>query len=234
MISGKSILALIPARGGSKGVPRKNIREIAGKPLLAWTSEEARKSKYIDRLVLSSEDEEIISIGKKWGCEVPFKRPPELSRDETPADLVVHHALENLPGFDYVLLLQVTSPLRTARDIDLSLELCELRRAKGCVSVTEAEKSPYWMFTVDDLDRIYPLMSSGYRTKRRQDLPLVYALNGAIFLGQTEHYLKEGSFQTPETVAYKMPAERSLDLDTEFDFMIIESILARKGSSEVF
>jgi CMP-N,N'-diacetyllegionaminic acid synthase len=228
MINGKSILAVIPARGGSKGVPRKNIREIAGKPLLAWTSEEARKSRYIDRLILSSEDDEIISIGKKWGCEVPFKRPPELATDEAPAELVVYHALENLPGFDYVLLLQVTSPLRTVRDIDVSLELCESRQGKGCVSVTEAEKSPYWMFTVDDLDRIYPLMPSGYRTKRRQELPLVYALNGAIFLAQTKHYLRERTFQTPDTVAYKMPPERSLDLDTEFDFIIMESILARK------
>jgi len=228
MINGKSVLALIPARGGSKGVPRKNIREIAGKPLLAWTTIEAQKSRYIDRLVLSSEDDEIIAVGKEWGCEVPFRRPAELARDESPADLAVQHALENLPRYDYVMLLQVTSPLRTAMDIDGSLEKCASRQAKGCVTVTEVEKSPYWMYTVDELDRIYPLMSSEYRTKRRQDLPTIYVLNGAVFLSQTEHYLRARTFQTPETIAYKMPAERSLDIDTELDFKIIESILTSK------
>ena len=106
-----SILALIPARGGSKGVPRKNIRELCGKPLIAWSIEAAQKSKYIDRLVVSTEDEEIAEIARYYGAEVPFMRPPELSRDETSGMAPVLHALEQLPGYENILLLQPTSPL---------------------------------------------------------------------------------------------------------------------------
>lgn len=116
------ILAIIPARGGSKGVPRKNIRDLAGKPLIAWTIEEAKKSKYITRLILSSEDEEIIEAAKKYGCEVPFVRPIELAQDNTPGIEPVLHAIEKCPGYDYVLLLQPTSPLRTVEDIDGCIE----------------------------------------------------------------------------------------------------------------
>lgn len=142
------ILAIIPARGGSKGVPRKNIRELAGKPLIAWTIEEAKKSKYIDRLILSTEDDEIIEVAKQYGCEVPFKRPIELAQDDTPGIDPVLHAIEQCPGYDYVVLLQPTSPLRTVDDIDGCIE--QLLSSDGtnfCVSVTEPEKSPYWMYT---------------------------------------------------------------------------------------
>ncbi|MEH2097772.1 acylneuraminate cytidylyltransferase family protein, partial [Nostoc sp.] len=118
MIHGKKVLAIIPARGGSKAVPRKNIREIGGKPLIAWTIEEAKKSQYIDRLILSSEDDEIISIAQKWGCEIAFKRPVELAQDDTPGIAPVLHALNQLPIYDYVVLLQPTSPLRQVIDID--------------------------------------------------------------------------------------------------------------------
>jgi CMP-N,N'-diacetyllegionaminic acid synthase len=128
MIGERKVLGLIPARGGSKGVARKNIREVRGKPLIAWTIEEARRSIYLDRLVLSSEDTEIMEIARSFGCEVPFRRPEELAADDTPGIDPVLHALRELPGFDYVALLQPTSPLRTAEDIDGCIERCVAKR----------------------------------------------------------------------------------------------------------
>nr|HPK54819.1 acylneuraminate cytidylyltransferase family protein [Smithellaceae bacterium] len=117
MIQGKTVLAIIPARGGSKGIPRKNITNLAGKPLIAWTIEEAKKSKYIDRLILSSEDNEIIQVAKEWGCEVPFIRPRELAEDDTLGIEPVLHALNTIKKkYDYVVLLQPTSPLRSVDD----------------------------------------------------------------------------------------------------------------------
>jgi CMP-N,N'-diacetyllegionaminic acid synthase len=119
MFEGKTILAIVPARGGSKGVPRKNIRLLAGKPLIAWTIDEAKKSRYIDRLILSSEDDEIIEVAREFGCEIPFKRPDELAQDDTPGIESVIHAINTLEEkYDFVVLLQPTSPLRTVEDID--------------------------------------------------------------------------------------------------------------------
>jgi CMP-N,N'-diacetyllegionaminic acid synthase len=115
MINGKTILGIIPARGGSKGIPRKNLIIFGGKPLMAWTIEAGLQSHYIDRLILSSEDEEIIAVAREWGCEVPFIRPAELSRDDTPGIEPVIHAIKTLKtSYDYIILLQPTSPLRSA------------------------------------------------------------------------------------------------------------------------
>ena len=132
MIGSRSILALIPARGGSKGVKRKNVREVGGKPLIAWTIEAAKASRYIDRLILSSEDRAIIDVATAHGCEAPFVRPAELATDEADAMAVVRHALSALPErYDYLLLLQPTSPMRTANDIDGAIELCINARGAG-------------------------------------------------------------------------------------------------------
>src|SRR5271157_3678171 len=142
MIQNQSVLALIPARGGSKGVPRKNLREIAGKPLIAWAIEAGRQSRYIDRLILSSEDPEIMAQARSWGCEVPFVRPAELARDDTPGMEPVLHALTALPEeYDYVVVLQPTSPLRLAEDIDGCLETCLRQEAPACVTVAEVDQS---------------------------------------------------------------------------------------------
>ena len=151
MIKDKTVLAIIPARGGSKGVPLKNIRDVGGKPLIAWTIMEGKKSKYIDRLILSSEDERIINVAKKLGCEVPFTRPSSLAQDETPSIDVIVHAVQTIPEkYDYIVLLQPTSPLRKVTDIDNCIEQCLQKNAKACVSVTEPEKSPFWMYKIDE------------------------------------------------------------------------------------
>lgn len=231
MIDGKRVLAVIPARGGSKGVTRKNIRMVAGRPLIAWTIDAAKRSRLLDRIVLSSEDREIIGVAEQWGCEAPFVRPAELARDETPGIEPVLHAIAALPEqYDYVVLLQPTSPLRTAEDIDRCLERCLSRKAPACVSVTEPDKSPYWMYTLDGDGLLHPLLNVDAERRRRQDLPKVYALNGAVYAADRQWLLRTRSFVTAETAAYEMPKDRSLDIDTEIDLLFAEMRLTHSRS----
>jgi N-acylneuraminate cytidylyltransferase len=202
----------------------------AGKPLIAWTIEEAKKSEYIDQLILSSDDEEIVSAAKSFGCEVPFLRPVELAQDDTPIITPVFHALEKLSErYDYVVLLQPTSPLRRAEDIDRCIEQCIERKWDSCVSVTESEKSPYWMYILDDNGKMQRLINLEKPIDRRQDLPKVYALNGAVYIAQVEWLLNNRSFITDETHAYIMPKERSVDIDDEMDFKLAEFLLQKSS-----
>lgn len=223
MIQGKSVLAIIPARGGSKGIPRKNIRMLAGKPLIAWTIEEAKKSKYIDRLILSSEDDEIIKVAKEWGCEVPFVRPAELAQDDTAGIEPVLHALNTLKEkYDYVVLLQPTSPLRSVDDIDGCIETCVSSSAPSCVSVTEVNQHPYLMYKIDKTGSLEPFRDQKNEIHRRQDLPLVYILNGAVYVAESHFLCKNRSFLKPLTKAFVMTRERSLDIDNELDLRFFE------------
>lgn len=229
MIEGKKVLAVIPARGGSKGVPRKNIREVGGKPLIAWTIESAKKSSYIDRLIVSSEDAEIIDTCQKWGCEAPFVRPIELAQDDTPGVEPVLHAVETLnEKYDYVVLLQPTSPLRTTKDIDGCIELCHIQGASSCVTVCESAKSPYWMYRLDEKNSLCKLFSGDFVNVRRQDLPKVYVLNGAVYVVTVEWLKHVKSLVGDTTQAYIMPSERSLDVDTEFDLQFLEYLLLHR------
>lgn len=224
MINGMAVLAVIPARGGSKGVPGKNIRPAGGKPLIAWTIEAAHASRLVDRVVLSSDDEAIIRAARGCGCEVPFVRDPALAGDRTPTIDVVLDALERCPGFGWVVLLQPTSPLRATQDIDGAIERCVAAGAPACVSVCESQESPYWMYTLRPDARMVPLLPSPAVT-RRQDLPRVYALNGAVYVARTEWLVRERTFLGPETVAFEMPVERSVDIDSESDFVQLQVYL---------
>jgi len=227
MIQGKSVLAIIPARGGSKGIPRKNVKLLAGKPLIAWTIEEAKKSKYIDRLILSSEDEEIIKVAKEWGCEVPFIRPVELAQDDTPGIEPVLHALNTLKEkHDYVVLLQPTSPLRSVDDIDGCIETCLTSHAPSCVSVTEVDQHPYLMYKIDKTGSLKLFKNQKNEIQRRQDLPLVYILNGAVYVAESSWLQQNRSFLKTLTKAHVMPRERSLDIDNEIDFRFVEFLAA--------
>lgn len=205
-------------------MPGKNIREVGGRPLIAWTIEEAKRSRYIDRLVLSSDDLEIIEVARAWGCEVPFIRPAQLARDETPGIEPVLHALAELPGYEIVVLLQATSPLRSAADLDGCIEHCVTKCAKACVSVTQTEQSPYWMYTLQPGGAMVPVMPSGVQVTRRQNLPPTYALNGAVYVADSAWLRERRSFLAEETLGYVMPRERSLDIDTELDFRVLESL----------
>ncbi|MGM8213705.1 acylneuraminate cytidylyltransferase family protein [Virgibacillus sp. W0430] len=228
MINNKTILAIIPARGGSKGVPRKNIKKLAGKPLIAWTIEEAKKSKYIDRLIVSSEDKEIINVAKQYRCEVPFVRPKELALDDTPGIDPILHALEQFPSYDYIVLLQPTSPLRTVNDIDNAIETAIENNGIAVVSVTVSENTPYWMFKLDKNNKMKSFLENNKLPIRRQDLSKAYMLNGAIYVSGTEKLIQQRAFIQSETIAYIMPKERSYDIDSELDFKMCELLLSEK------
>ncbi len=217
MIGDSKVLALITARGGSKGLPGKNIRPVQGRPLLAYTVDAARGAASVDRVVLSSDDEAIMQAARDCGCEVPFTRPAHLATDMATSIDVVLHALDALPGHGIVILLQPTSPMRTAADIDAACRQLLDSGAPACVSVTLAEQSPYWMYRVSDSQHLQPLLELPPGATRRQDLPPVYTLNGAIYVARTDWLRRSRTFVKAETVAYRMPAERSIDIDTMDD-----------------
>lgn len=227
MIKGKTVLAVITARGGSKRCYRKNIRSLAGKPLIAWTIEAAKKSAYIDRLVLSSEDQEIIRIAQSWGCEVPFTRPVELARDDTPGVNPVIHMLKNINiNYDYIILLQPTSPLRTAQDIDSCLEFCLNKGAMVCISVCEVEKGPWWMYRLDSQNKIIAVLNEEIIAEHSRYPTGIFMPNGAVYVAESSYLLDKKSFITDQTMAYTMPVERSVDIDNEIDFIFCEALLA--------
>jgi len=225
------VLAIIPARGGSKGIPRKNIRLLAGKPLIAYSIETALKSRYIDRIIVSTEDEEIAKIAKIYGAEV-IKRPKELARDETPTIDAVKHVLEFLKKKenyipDIIILLQPTSPLRSVEDIDNAVELFLNNDCEGIISLCEAKSPPYWSFRIRKR-YIEPILGWDFLHKRRQDVPKSYAPNGAIYITTVKNLYRYNGFLSKKTMAYIMPFERSIDIDEEIDFKFAEFLLGEK------
>ena len=219
MYKGKSILGVITARGGSKRLPNKNIRDLAGKPLIAWTIESAMKSKYMDRVILSSEDGGIIRIAKKYGCEVPFIRPSYLSTDNSSSEDVIIHAVNSLNAlYDYTILLQPTTPLRTCQQIDECIEKCISENSKSISSVSKAEKSPSLYFTIKN-GKLVPLYD---KTKHKNHPAEFYILNGALYMVDTKYFLKVKSFTTKSSACYVMPKEHSIDIDTILDFKLAE------------
>lgn len=227
MIHGKRILAIVPARGGSKSIPRKNVKEIGGKPLIAWTIEAAQKSKYIDHLVVSTEDHEIASVSRSYGAEV-LLRPEELAQDDTPGIDVVLHAVEQLQGYSYVVLLQPTSPLRTTEDIDQCLESLVSNGAPACVSLCEVDQPPHWMYIVNEQNKLQPIVDNINQYYRRQEIPKTYALNGAIYVAETEWLFLKKSFLSEETLPFIMPRERSIDIDVPFDLEFADIVLRQR------
>ena len=224
MIEGLPVLAVIPARGGSRRLPRKNLLELGGKPLIAWTIEAARRSKHLDRVVLSSEDEEIMQVARSLGCEVPFARPAELATDAAPGVAPVLHALERLPGFALVALLQPTSPLRDERDIDACIETCVRLDAPACVSVTPSAKSPYWMYALGAGQRLQALCGEEPAERRA-----AYALNGAVYVARPDWLKAQQTFVAEGTVGCVMPAERSVDIDETLDLEFARFLMQRNA-----
>jgi CMP-N-acetylneuraminic acid synthetase len=225
------ILALIPARGGSKGVARKNIRELAGKPLIVWTIEMASACSTLDRVIVSTEDQEIAEIARQYGAEVPFIRPGELAQDDTPDLPVYQHALSWLAeheGYrpDIVVWLRPTTPLRTVQDVEAAIQLL-IETGADCVrSVSLAEHHPYWMKQLDG-DRLVPFIDGVDESEyyRRQLLPPAYRLNGAVDVTWCRTAIEKGLLYGGDVRGYVMPAERSIDLDSELDFALAELLL---------
>lgn len=222
------VLGLITARGGSKGVPGKNIRPLFGKPLIEWTILEANKSQFINDLVLSSDDQAIIDVAKSLGCAVPFVRPKEISGDEVPSVDVINHALRILPGYTHFILLQPTSPLRLSKDIDGGFQLMLKQKSSSCVSIKPSVASPHWMFSINGQNTLSPLLDSPNKFDRRQQLPDYFILNGAIYIGQVDWFLKNQVLIDSSTVGWIMPEVRSVDIDSLDDFDFAEFIMRTK------
>ena len=227
MINGKSILAIIPARGGSKQLPRKNVLPLAEKPLISWSIEAGLKSRYIDRLVVSSEDDEILQISQKAGAEI-ITRPHELAAGDTPSISVVEHVIKNMDcGFDLTILLQPTSPLRNEKHIDEAFELLVKKDANSIVSVCKTEHNPLWANTLPEDGNLDHFLRDNVKNIRRQDLPVYYQLNGAIYICTTERLLKEKTFIIMDNIfAYKMKRIDSIDIDDKLDYLFAGHIKA--------
>jgi len=227
MINGKSVLALIPARGNSKGLPGKNIKRLGGKPLINWTIEAAKNSQYIDDTVLSSEDPEIINTARDAGCHVPFVRPSSLAQDNSSVIDVILHAIEHVASFDILVLLQPTSPFRNHLQINQALEAFIHSDAESCVSVCKPHVSPYWMYKTDDNNYLTELLDSEYSHQQRQALPTIYALNGALYIITREHFLQTRKLVGKSTIPFIMDSITSLDIDYALDFYMAQTIVEK-------
>ena len=223
-----SLLALIPARGGSKGIPNKNIRLLAGIPLISHTIKAAQAVPEISRLVVSTDSPAIAEIAKEFGAEVPFLRPPELARDDTPGIAPVLHALEQFPESTDILLLQPTSPLRNQSDIKGILDLQRKFQYASVVSVCQTEKHPQWTYRMNTCGSLSPFLKSSPADSRQQLEP-VYCLNGALYLCSRTWLKNEGKLVGNGTVGYPMPPERSVDIDTPLDWLWAETLIQHAG-----
>ena len=219
------ILALIPARGGSKGIPHKNITPLAGEPLIKYTIDAAKQSKYIDYVFVSTDDAEIADVSKKFGAKVPFLRPEELASDTAKTIDAVLHAIETLrkagETFDGLVLLQPTSPLRTAEDINRAVETFYESNRQPVVSVSEVSDHPILIRTIED-GRLHPLLQTG-STVRRQDMPPFYRVNGSIYINPIEEINSTTSFND-NPIPFVMSPSHSIDIDEPLDLKIAEWI----------
>jgi len=223
-------VAIIPARSGSKGIINKNITLVGERPLIYWTIEEAKSSGIIDRVIVTTDSPEIADVAMQSGAEVPFLRPAKLAQDDTPGITPILHAIEWLATYDnyypgMVMMLQPTSPLRQSDDIINAVQLANEHNADAVVSATTTSQHPYWMKTINDSGYMEDYIEQTQPVIRRQDLPPVFALNGAIYLAKRDIILSQKTWYTEKTYAYIMPPERSLDIDTPWDLYLADLIL---------
>jgi N-acylneuraminate cytidylyltransferase/CMP-N,N'-diacetyllegionaminic acid synthase len=221
-----AVLGLIPARGGSKGVPRKNIRELAGIPLITHSIQAARDATAIDSVVVSTDDGEIAEVAESHGARVPFMRPSELATDEAPTAPVITHALETLhdagEAYDAFVLLQPTSPLRTATDIDEAYSLYNDSESDSVISVYPTYDTR-WKYTPEGAKKLN-YTDAG---KRRQDRDPEYVINGAIYVTDVKQFFQTEETITGTTKMYEMTERESVDIDTPFDLWLAEQILTK-------
>jgi len=232
MYNNKSFLAVIPARGGSKRLIRKNMLNLVDKPLVAWTINAALKSKYIDKVVVSTDEKEIAQIAEQYGAEVPFMRPAKLSTDEASSVSVILHTMDFLRdkgnNYDYVVMLQPTSPLRTTDNIDEAIEQLQ-QHNDAIISVCQAEHHPLWCNTLDASRSMSGFLRSDVVDKRSQDLEKFYRLNGAIYICKSKTLRNNNTFFLKDRIsAYIMDQENSIDIDTQIDFNLAILTLEKK------
>jgi len=226
-------LAVIPARGGSKRVPRKNIREVGGKPLIAHTIQDAEDADLVDRAIVSTDDDEIARVSRDYGAEVPFLRPPELATDTVGLADTITHALKWVDKgrnqYDSICVLQATAPLRTSEDIDGTLTRLDASNADPCLTNSEFITPPQWAITPDEQGYLSEYFETGLLwaddPDRSQDIPDISHPNGAVFAATTEAWRTHESFYTPKTVGYQMPPSRSFDIDEPWEFELVRSVI---------
>jgi len=228
---GKSVLCIIPARAGSKGLPGKNIKNLHGKPLIAYTIEQAKNSKYIDRVIVSTESLDIAAIARKYGADVPFMRPKKLASDKSSIFNVLLHAIKWMEekekySFDILALLHATAPLRTIEDIDNSIKLLVDKNADNVFSVTEAHRNPYFnMVEISKGGKVGLVKKS--RFINRQSAPKVFDMNASIYVWWKDILMKKKSSFLRSSHIYVMPKERSVDIDDEMDFHFAEFLFLK-------
>lgn len=226
----EKILAFIPARGGSKGVKNKNIKLMNGKPLIEYTIQSAIKSDLFEDIIVSTDSIDIANISKKLGASVPFIRPDELSTDNAITIDAIEHCINYMKDkfnkkYDLIIVLQPTSPLRTYNNIVDAYNLYKKKKADFVVSVCECDHSPLWCNTLDNSLCLENFISEDIKHTRRQDLPIYYRINGAIYIGKVSKVLEKRGFYGSKSYAYIMDRESSVDIDNHLDFLIAESIM---------
>lgn len=234
MLNNKTILAIVPARGGSQGLYKKNIKLLAGIPLIGWSIENAKKSIYIDRIIVSTDSQEIAIISQKYGADIPFLRPNELSTESATTIDVVKHAITWLiekekKKYDIVIILQPTSPLRDNQHIDKSLEKLILHNdARGLISVSIVSKSPFWVKFINEIGYLENYFDSELNFEQRQKQPLLFSPNGAIYIYYSTDLLRINTLKIENTIPFIMEKEVSIDIDDEYDFIIAEILIKNK------
>jgi CMP-N,N'-diacetyllegionaminic acid synthase len=235
VIANSRVLGLIAARGGSKGLPGKNIRPLCGKPLIEWSISAAKAASCVDSIVVSTDDAAIAAVARRAGADVPFRRPDELATDSASSVDVVIHAIDMLaktePTFDIVVLLEPTSPLREASDIDEAVN-CLIRTAAGSVvSVCRTLSAhPAFMFRQNEKGRLRPFLDRQPTGLRRQDLDPVFFLDGTLYVSRVDVLRNKRSFNHDDTVAFEVPKWKSLEIDDVDDFIMVEALMARRGA----
>ena len=233
MYNNKKILAIIPARGGSKGLPGKNIKPLCGKPLIGWSIEQAQASEYIDEIFVSTDSREIATVAERYGIKVHFLRPSELATDTSPSSAFVLHTIDYYRNkgqeFDYILLLEPTSPLRDVDDINIAIEqLLNHNTAKSIVGVSKVEAThPAFLVNISKEGLLKPYLEE-MKVLRRQELNDLYFFEGSLYLSETNYYIKAESFYHNLTLPYVVPKYKSYEVDDIVDFYIIEKLLELK------
>ena len=228
MLRHYNIVGIIPARGGSRGIPRKNIIKLKNKPLIYYSISEAKKSKFLSKIVVSTEDQEIANVAKKYNAFI-IKRPKNLATDSSQIIDVLRHAITVLEKLDnmkieFVLLLQPTSPLRTSKDIDRAITKFLNSKCDSLISVTESNHSPYFMYKLKN-NFLKPLLKRPTTSTRRQDMPKTYQINGAIYVTKRDTIMKKKNLFGKKILAYVMSPEKSVDIDSPIDLIMAENLL---------
>jgi CMP-N-acetylneuraminic acid synthetase len=218
-------LVIIPARGGSKRLPRKNILELNQKPLIVWSIEAAFKSKYVNEVIVTSDDDEILNIAQNYGSKI-IKRPAYLANDTASSFDAIVHTIDDTQDYENVILLQPTSPLRTEKHIDEAIQLFESKNADAIISVCEMDHSPLWSNVINKDLSLKGFLNEDILNKRSQDLKKYFRINGAIYICKIEKLLEEKTFFINDNIyAYIMDRESSIDIDEKIDFKIAEIIM---------